>query len=63
MYFTKEEKRKRKNKYYIKILNKKNPVETRLEKQKRLAKMGKRLFDIYCSKKIDNSEPLIKYFI
>jgi len=51
MYFTKEEKRKRKNKYYIKILNKKNPVETRLEKQKRLAKMGKRLFDIYCFKK------------
>ncbi len=47
---TKEE-RLKKNKDYIKILNEKNPTETKLEKQKRLSKMGKNLFDIYFSNK------------
>ena len=47
---TKEE-RLKKNKDYIKILNEKNPTETKLEKQKRVSKIGKKLFDIYFSNK------------
>lgn len=47
---TKEE-RLKKIKDYIKIINEKNSIETKLEKQKRLSKMGKKLFDIYFSNK------------
>ena len=44
-----KEQRLKKNKHYIKILNEKNPTESKLEKQKRLAIIGKKLFDSYVS--------------
>lgn len=56
----KKDERLKRYKNYIRILNEKNSTESKLEKQKKLSIIGKRLFNEYISNNNRNSQSIRK---